>query len=316
MQFRSTRRRAALTGALVTVALIPTITEAQRAGPGTAEPAPTERTVSDTTAKGTSAITQAGTARTDSAAAELALVPAPGILTRRDLVIAAGFTAVAVALFPVDKELTDWVRSDRHLENHPLRNTMAGAEWGVEKGAMIAGGGLWALGLVARNRTVAGIGAHTLVSIGATHQVTNLLKGVFGRSRPYLSSDSLPHDWQPGTGFGDSDRRSFPSGHTSIAFAFATAMSTEISHAWPRAGKIATPLLYAGATSSALARIYHDQHWASDVAVGAAVGILTTRATLRLLHGHPGNFIDKVVLNTRIVPEKGGVTLAITLPTP
>ena len=316
MQFRSTRRLAALAGALVTVALIPTITAAQGAGPGPAELAPTERTASDTTAEGTSAVTQAGIARGDSASRPLAIASAPGILTRRDLAIAAGFTAVAVVLFPVDKEFTDWVRSDRHLENHTLRNAMAGAEWGVEKGAVIAGGGMWALGLVARNRTVAGVGAHTLLSVGVTHQVTSFLKGAFGRSRPYLSSDSLPHDWQPGAGFGDSDRRSFPSGHTSTAFAFATAMSTEISRAWPRAGKIATPLLYAGATSAALARIYHDQHWASDVAVGAAVGILTTRATLRLLHGHPGNIIDKVVLNTRIVPAKGGVTLAITLPTP
>ena len=298
------------TSALFAVALAPSTSRAQ-------QPAGV--------AQDSAVVIQAGApaprSRTDSVARDSASVPQPRPMTvsifgRRDLAVAAGFTAAAVALFPLDKQITAWVRSPGHLENAALRNTMAGAEWGVEKGALIAAAGLWGTGLVTRNRTVADMGVHTLASIAVTQQVTQVLKGAFGRSRPYLVGDSVAHDWRLGTGFSQSDRRSFPSGHTSMAFATATALSHEISRAWPRAGKVAMPLLYAGAASGAIARIYHDQHWASDVTLGAAVGILTTRATLRLLHGHPGNLLDRVALHTRIVPSTDGAMVAVSFPTP
>lgn len=261
-----------------------------------------------------------GMAHADSAAADSASVrslrmPAPAILNKRDAALAAGFTAAAVALFPLDRKITAWVRTPARLENGTLKGTMAGAEWGVEKGTLIAAAGLWGGGMIARNRAVAEAGVHTLASIVVTQQVTQLLKGAFGRSRPYMSSDSMPNDWQWGSGFSQSDRRSFPSGHTSVAFASATALSHEISRHSPRLGRIATPLLYAGAASAGIARIYHDQHWASDVTLGAAVGILSTRATLRLLHGHPGNLLDRVALHTRIVPRADGGMIAVSLPT-
>lgn len=309
MSYRSSLSALA-TVAVLAVALAPTSSRAQQPASG---PAQDSAVVMQA---GAPAATRVDSLAADSASVSLRHVAGPRILGKRDLALAAGFTAAAVALFPLDKQITAWVRSPRHLENAALRNTMAGAEWGVEKGTLIAAAGLWGSGLVMRNRTVADMGVHTLASIAVTQQVTQVLKGAFGRSRPYLVGDSVAHDWRWGTGFSESDRRSFPSGHTSMAFATATALSHEISRASPRAGKIATPLLYAGAASGAIARIYHDQHWASDVTLGAAVGILTTRATLRLLHGHPGNLLDRVALHTRIVPSTDGAMVAVSLPTP
>jgi membrane-associated phospholipid phosphatase len=244
-------------------------------------------------------------------------ISAPSIFSKRDLAITAGFTTAALALFTVDGDIARWAQHPTQQNNSSLKGAMAGAEWAVENGSLIAAGGLWGAGLVTRNRTVAAMGFHTLAAIGVTSQVTNVLKGTFGRSRPYATPDTMSHDWDAGSGFSQgTDRRSFPSGHTSTAFAFATALSHEINHAWPRAGKVATPLLYAGATAAGLARIYHDKHWASDVALGAAVGIVSARATLRFLHGRPNNFIDRIALHTTIVPDgKGGGTLAIRVPT-
>jgi membrane-associated phospholipid phosphatase len=256
-------------------------------------------------------------ARTDSAAAPQQFrVVRPAFLNRTDLVITAAFTGAAVALFPLDYRITRWVRQPDNLESGFIKGTMAGAEWGVERGSLIASAGLWGAGLALRNRSVAELGFHTLASIAVTQQLTHVLKGTFGRSRPYMSADTLAHDWSWGTGFGTTDRRSFPSGHSSMAFATATAMSHEISRVWPKAGRVATPLLYAGATSAAIARIYHDKHWASDVTVGALVGILGTRATLGLLHGHAGNFVDRLALSTKIVPHRNGAVVSVTLPAP
>lgn len=276
-----------------------------------------------TAAKDTFTVAPAGVAapRSDSARADSASGPsqvrmiAPRLMSRNDLIMTAAFSGAAAALFPLDYKITRWVRSPANLENGFLKNTLAGAEWGVETGSLITGAGLWGAGLVMRNRTVAEMGFHTLASIAVTQQVTHVLKGAFGRSRPYMSADSLAHQWGFGAGFGTTDRRSFPSGHSSMAFATATTLSHEISRVSPKAGRIATPLLYAGATSAAIARIYHDKHWASDVTAGALVGILGARATLALLHGRPGNFVDRLALNARIVPSRNGASVSVSLPT-
>lgn len=311
-------RRAAL-AALLPVAAVPALLPAQAAAPLTSsqlDRASLTLAMRDTAAPAAPA-RDSVVARPDSlAAASTPVMQVRPMLSKRDLLIAGGLTAGAIALFPLDQQITGWIRDPKRLESSAWQRTMEGAEWGVEKGSIIAGAGLWATGLATRNRNIAEMGAHSLAAIAVTQQVTHVLKGAFGRSRPYMSADSLPHDWDPGTGFGTSDRRSFPSGHTSHAFAFATALSHEISDTWPRAGKIATPLLYAGATGAALARVYHDKHWASDVTVGAVVGILSSRATLGFLHGRPGNWLDKAMLNTRIVPQAGGATVAVTLPAP
>ncbi|HYD53903.1 MAG TPA: phosphatase PAP2 family protein [Gemmatimonadaceae bacterium] len=241
----------------------------------------------------------------------------PAIFKKRDLAMVGSFSAGALALMPLDRSIARWSRDPQRQGHDALRTAMEGIETGFELGPLVAGAGLWATGLATRNRTVADMGFHTLAVLGVNQQVTHLLKGAFGRSRPYVTGDSTSTDWRWGSGFREgTDRRSFPSGHTSQAFAFATVMSHEISRTWPRAGKVVTPILYAGAAGAGYARVYHDKHWASDVALGAAVGMLSANATLRFLHGRPNNWLDRVALNTRIVPDgRGGTTVAVSLPT-
>jgi membrane-associated phospholipid phosphatase len=270
----------------------------------------------------TVAMAGAPAARPDSAAADSSTTPrqlrviAPRIMTKNDLIMTAAFTGAAVALFPFDDRISRWIRKPAHLENGFARGAFASVEWGVENGSLLAGASLWGAGLAMRNRTVAEMGFHTLASIAVTQQVTHVLKGAFGRTRPYMSDGTVAHEWSPGRGFETTDRRSFPSGHTSMAFAAATTLSHEISRAWPKAGKIATPLLYAGAASGGIARIYHDKHWASDVTVGALVGIVGARATMGILHGFAGNYVDRLALNTRIVPHRDGASVSVSFPTP
>jgi membrane-associated phospholipid phosphatase len=61
------------------------------------------------------------------------------------------------------------------------------------------------------------------------------------------------------------------SGHSALAFAFATSLSQEIHRTWATVG------LYALATGTAWSRVYDDEHWTSDVLVGAAVGIASAK---------------------------------------
>ena len=73
----------------------------------------------------------------------------------------------------------------------------------------------------------------------------------------------------------DSDRRSFPSGHATFAFAGATVLSHEFGHRspWITVGG------YGVATLTALDRIRRDRHYWHDVCAGAAIGIAATELT-------------------------------------
>ena len=90
------------------------------------------------------------------------------------------------------------------------------------------------------------------------------------------------------------DGQSFPSNHATQAFAVATVIDRHYDAPW----------VYAIATAVGLARIYHDDHWASDVVAGAAIG----------------TFVANTVVSTnqrfRVVPvvDRGrvGVVVALT----
>ena len=69
-----------------------------------------------------------------------------------------------------------------------------------------------------------------------------------------------------------SDRHSFPSGHTTVAFSGATVLHHEYGHLspWVSIGG------YAVATLTGADRVWRNRHHWHDVAAGAAIGILGT----------------------------------------
>jgi membrane-associated phospholipid phosphatase len=73
---------------------------------------------------------------------------------------------------------------------------------------------------------------------------------------------------RPDTGSPDS----FPSGHTAQAFVAATILHKEYGKDHP----LYSVLGYATATSVGILRVMNDRHWASDVLVGAGIGIFST----------------------------------------
>ena len=228
-----------------------------------------------------------------------AAAPAPPvrspIVTSGDLVVVGALTATAAALMPADAQIARELQRSGPQSSSALRTAARGLEPLGSAGAVIFGGSLYAAGVLTGRRGVADVGWHTLEALLLSTQASSALKGVFGRARPYAAAGDA-QDFDLGGGFGTSTRRSLPSGHTSAAFAFASVVSGETAHRWPRAHRIVAPLAYAAATGVGLSRMYDDKHWASDVALGAAVGTLAGRIVVRYAHGRPGNLIDRVVL--------------------
>lgn len=70
-----------------------------------------------------------------------------------------------------------------------------------------------------------------------------------------------------------SGNNSFPSGHTTTAFAAAAFLQHEYKNVSPRYGIAG----YAAATATGVIRLYNNKHWVSDVVAGAGVGIISTQ---------------------------------------
>ena len=109
--------------------------------------------------------------------------------------------------------------------------------------------------------------ALALQSFLAANAAGTLVKYSAGRARPYAEDGKrrfIPFSFK-------SARTSFPSGHTTSAFAIASVFSRRCAS--PAVGISA----YALAAGTALQRVYDDKHWASDVFAGAALGTVVGR---------------------------------------
>jgi hypothetical protein len=59
--------------------------------------------------------------------------------------------------------------------------------------------------------------------------------------------------------------------------------------------------------------MYHDKHWASDVALGAAIGTFSGLKVVRYTHAHPQNVLDRAVLRVEALPAPDGTRAAVVV---
>ncbi|WP_295718704.1 phosphatase PAP2 family protein [Mucilaginibacter sp.] len=142
------------------------------------------------------------------------------------------------------------------------RNTSNSAYYG----AGAASFGTLIYGLVSNNETAKRNGIETIINLGASVLVTDLLKVTVNRTRP---ADRYPNDVFVNS---PTHNQSFPSGHTSLAFATAATLSIQY-HKW-----YVTVPAYLWASSVGYSRMYLGKHYPTDVLAGAAVGIGTSYA--------------------------------------
>ena len=133
-----------------------------------------------------------------------------------------------------------------------------------------------------------------------------VVRGALGRARPYVSDsvserrDSDPYHFELFHGFTSFDYRSFPSMHAMASVAVAAALSTEMRDRGMPHRAVIAPVLYAGAAMPALARLYLDEHWASDIALGAFLGAFAGQKVVTYSHTHPTNRLDRALLGRRM----------------
>ena len=228
------------------------------------------------------------------------------LFTWRDGVLGAGFVGATVAMFPLDKHWALKLQDSTTQANRFFKNASKGVQYIADPGSIVIGVSLYGIGRVEHWRDVEDLGLHGTEAVVGSGVITSFLKGMVGRARPYVSADSNPHLFHAARGFTNGAYQSFPSGHTTAAFAAAAAVTSESRRWWPEGIWIVAPAMYGGATLVGLSRMYNNAHWASDVALGAGIGTFSGIKVVRYSHMHPHNFIDRALMAMTAAPDGTG----------
>jgi membrane-associated phospholipid phosphatase len=220
----------------------------------------------------------------------------PRLFDRRDAFLAAGVTGAVVLLSLADLDIRRAVRSD-DVQSRGFLVKPVGAFNKINETTLTVGGlALWGVGRLSRQETLADVALHTVEGVVAASVVSQLIRGPLGRARPRVNNDDQ-YDFHFFQGFGNFDYRAFPSIHTSSAFAAAAVLTGEANHRWPGASAWIGPVAYIVAATPGLARMYLDQHWASDIVMGAFIGVVAGQKVVKWNHDvAPGNRVDRFFL--------------------
>jgi len=216
-----------------------------------------------------------------------------------DAVTAGAFALATVALAPIDRQLTVSLQQPPRQTNRILRNGATIFRLFGQPGSLIVAAGMYGLGTADGQRRTQDLGLHALMAIALSTGETGVIKIVAGRARPRKNPDSA-RDFGLFRGLRDDDYRSFPSGHTTSAFAFASTVASETQRWWPGTRWVIGPIVYGGAALTGLSRIYNNEHWASDVMAGAALVTCAGIKIVRYQHSHPNNYLDRKLLRAGV----------------
>lgn len=175
------------------------------------------------------------------------------IPTRRNAAILAVGGALALAAHPIDDDV------NAHLKGHQFAHDFFWPGKVIGQGAVLVGIslGTYAYGRATDNRLVSHLGMDLLRSAAVAGTLTYAIKLSVRRDRPTGACCS------------------FPSGHASGTFAFASIL-------WRHLGWKAAVPTYTIASYVAISRLHENVHFLSDVVFGSAVGIVSGRAVTRL----------------------------------
>ena len=227
----------------------------------------------------------------------------PPLFTWRDGVLAGGFVAATILTRPIDKRAAVSLQDSLRQKNSIYQKSAAIVRNIALPGSTIIGPTMYAAGRLAHNDKLAQVGLYGTEALVVGALTGTLLKDTFGRARPFVDTTGPnPDDWQLLRGFhGGESYRSFPSGHSTAAFAAAAAVSAETSRWWPELTYFGIgPILYGGAAAVGLSRMYNNRHWASDVITGAMIGTFAGTKMVRYNRVHPDNRLNRWLLKTEV----------------
>ncbi|GAB5474013.1 MAG: hypothetical protein Mars2KO_21120 [Maribacter sp.] len=149
-----------------------------------------------------------------------------------------------------------------------------GFEYGSPANNYMITGGVYAVGLIAKNKKLRRTGVLLISSASTAGLLQQIMKSAFGRARPLSgrSKDTFNPLWA-----GDKDFHSFPSGHAILAMTNAHAIAKQFRNGWVKGG------IYTLGAIPAISRLWEGKHWLSDVVLSVAISFFTVESIDRYL---------------------------------
>lgn len=203
------------------------------------------------------------------------ILKAPAHFSTENWITAGAIIGGSSLSMLLDNSVRDVVRKNR--TNTLADITKIGQYYGEVVPAVSLSAGVYATGLIFKDRSVSLTGRLIAESLLYAGTINLILKVLFSRSRPYNDKGN--------TDFGNYDfkdaHNSLPSGHTTVAFTLSTVLAERINNIYATLG------LYTLAALTAYQRIYSDNHWFSDTVLGAAIGVEISHAVVNLNNDDP-----------------------------
>ena len=217
------------------------------------------------------------------------------LLVGKDALLLGVFALGTAAVAPIDMQIANRLQDPGTQENRFLRTAATGFRLLGDPGSVATGLGIYVIGRIDGQRRVQALGLHSMESIVLADLLAGGIKLMAGRQRPFIDIKN-PYSFQLWRGFVGDQFRSFPSGHTVTAFAFASTLTRETQFWWPHAAFWIGTVFYGGAGLVGVSRMYNNMHWASDVMAGAAIGTILGLKVVKYTHSHPDNGIDNKLI--------------------
>ena len=227
------------------------------------------------------------------------VVTAPARWDKQDAAIVVAVIMGTAGLMLVDKPITNGLTKKKIQPLHGILAVTNSFGDGVY--VLPALFGTYVIGEAAHNQKMRKVALLSIESFLIAGGFAQIGKYLFHRHRPSSESAS------PFRFDGPSFKRhhvSFPSGHTTCAFAVAAVISEEFKEK-----SIFIPIAaYSLASLAGIARIERKDHWTSDVFFGACLGVAVGKLIAKL---HPENPINEG-WEVCISPDTNGFQLALS----
>ncbi|HEY6953938.1 MAG TPA: phosphatase PAP2 family protein [Flavisolibacter sp.] len=185
----------------------------------------------------------------------------------RRLLVVLLFVSFSFGVFAqnADINILRTINHDRPVGLDPFFRTITNSTYPISVAIPAA---MVGAGFLQKDSTLKNHGFQVIAALGLAAVVTEGLKVIVQRPRPFTSYPSIQKA-------GEGDGSSFPSGHVSIAFTTATSLSL-LNHRW----YVVVPS-FAWASTIAYARMDLGVHYPSDVLAGAIIGSASAFVTYK-----------------------------------
>ena len=200
-----------------------------------------------------------------------------------------------IGLFALDYDIQHWAQERRNSTTNKITGFFE--PFGNGAVSLPTLGAFYLYGQLLDDKKAQTTGLLGLESFVLSGISTEAIKVATHRQRPDEGGQSFKWDG-PSFSFTGS-HLSFPSADSTLVFSIATVIASEYNEiAW------IPPLAYGIATLTALGKINDNDHWASDVFLGSAIGFFTAKAILTL---HKKN------ANISVIPVNDGRVRGLTI---